>query len=133
MKDLQQAEELQCHGNHEQASDNRENSLGDVEGAVQERRRHRTLRGADDLTEPAREPAEEAVGCQSAGIVEQVARNGCASPALITAQRASKAAAHADAVKAAREPSGEDHEEIGHWQTSCRRAARSTRSVALRR
>ncbi|PII37788.1 hypothetical protein T190_30425 [Sinorhizobium meliloti CCBAU 01290] len=39
MKDLQQAEELQRHDNHEQASDDRENSLGDVERAVQERRR----------------------------------------------------------------------------------------------
>jgi hypothetical protein len=44
-----------------------------------------------------------------------VAKDGCASPSLITAQRAGKAAAHADAVQAARESSGEDHEVVDHW------------------
>ena len=39
MKRLQQAEELQRHRDHEQSRDNRENSLGGVQRAVQQRER----------------------------------------------------------------------------------------------
>ena len=44
-KALQQAEELQRHADHEQPRDNRENSLGGVEGTAQQHDRH-SLRGA---------------------------------------------------------------------------------------
>ena len=100
MEAVQQAEELQRHGDHEQPGDDRENSLGGVERTVQQRRPPSPCARADDLAERAGERAEEAVGRQSAGIVEQVAHDGRASPARIAAQRAGKAAAHADAVKA---------------------------------
>ncbi|WP_292183361.1 hypothetical protein [Mesorhizobium sp.] len=45
-----------------------------------------------------------------------MAKDGCASASLIAAQRTGKAAAHADAMKAACKSSGEDHEVVDHWR-----------------
>ena len=55
-------------------------ALRDVERAVQQRRRRRAVRRADDLAERAGQPAEEAVGRHPAGIVEQVAHDGRRRP-----------------------------------------------------
>src|SRR5258706_11813440 len=121
MKALQQAEELQRHADHEQPCNNREDSLGGVEGATHERARH-SLRGAYPLAQRAREPAQEAIGRQSACVVKQVAQDGRAVAMRIVAKRACKAAAHADAMKAAGKARREEHQIVSHgrisWQTA---------------
>src|SRR6266478_1546676 len=121
MKALQQAKELQRHANHEQPRDNREDSLGGVEGAAQQRN-GRSLRRTYHLAQRAREPAQEAVGRQSACVVEQVAQNGRAVPIRIAAKRTGKAAAHADAMKAAGKACPEEHNIVGHGRLSCQTA-----------
>ena len=107
MEALQQAEELQRHGDHEEPGDNREDSLCGVERAVQQRNR-RSMRG-DGPAQGTGERAEEAVGRQAANIVEQMTLGGERRTAHIAAQRTGKAATHADAVKTAGKPGSKDH------------------------
>src|SRR5260370_7356657 len=118
MKALQQAEELQRHADHEQPRNNREDSLGGVEGATHERDRH-SLRRAYHLAQRAREPTQKAVGRQSTCVVEQVAQDGRSVPIRIAAERAGKAAAHADAMKAACKARSEEHKIVTHGRISC--------------
>ena len=115
VKPLEETEKLKGHGDHEEPGGNRQNSLGGVERTVQHRDRH-TLRGAPHRTERAGDSAQEAVGRQPASIIEQVTLDGRGPPARIAAERAGKAAAHPDAVKAAREPGSEYQQIVGHWQ-----------------
>src|SRR5260370_235946 len=117
MKALQQAEELQCHADHEQSRDNRENSLRGIEGAAYERDRH-SLRRAYHLAQRPRETAQEAIGRQSPCVVEQVAQDGRSAPTRVAAERAGKAAAHADAMKAAGKARREEHQIVSHGRIS---------------
>ena len=132
MKALEETEKLKCHGDHEEPGGNRQNSLGGVERTVQDRDRH-TLRGAPHRTERAGDSAQEAVGRQPASIIEQVTLDGRGPPAWIAAQRAGKAAAHPDAVKAAREPGSEYHANSRSLADYPAQSRRFTGGVAPRR
>ena len=90
------------------------------------------MRGAPHRTERAGDSAQEAVGRQAASIIEQMTLDGRGPPAWIAAQRAGKAAAHPDAVKAAGEAGGEYQQIVGHWQiTLPSRAGFRPRSAPL--
>ena len=65
-----------------------------------------------------RERAEETIGRQSTRVMEKVAQDSRSASMRIAAKRASEAAAHADAMKAAGEARGEKHEIIGHGTLS---------------
>ena len=86
---------------HEQAGCERQDALRP--------RRRRCARPArtEPGSEEADQPADEAVGGHAAEIVAQLAHQRGGAPARIGPQRAGEAAAHADAVPAARDPGDE--------------------------
>src|SRR5258705_13058551 len=107
-----QAEELQSHRDHEQSGDDRQNALAGVERAAQQC--HPPLRCAYYLAQCAGKRAQKAVGRQPAEIVKQVALECCTLSVWIAAQRAGKAPAHPDAMKAACETRGKDYKVSAH-------------------
>ena len=103
MKALEQTEKLESHGDHQEPGGDRQKSLRGVERTAQDRDLQ-PLRGAPHLAQRAGERAEEAIGRQPAGIVEEVTPDGRGVPSWIASERTGKATAHADAMEAAGEP-----------------------------
>ena len=81
------------------------------------RRRCARLAHAQPGGEEAHERADETVGRHAAEIVAELAHQGGAAPARIGPDRAGEAAAHADAVPAARDPGDEDQRMLDHVAT----------------
>jgi hypothetical protein len=106
-----EAEELERHRDHQKPGEDGEEALAKIEGAA---RQAEALRRADDLAEHSRKHAQKAIGGQAAGVVEQMAHDGRAAAAGVAADRAGKAAAHADAVKAACETGAEEQQILTH-------------------
>src|SRR5271155_3786384 len=113
MKHLQEAEELQRHGDHEQPGNYRESALGGVQRAAEQHERG-SLPGTHDLPQRARQRAQKAIGGQSSGVIEQMAYRRRHTPTRIAAEPAGKATAHADAMKAAGKTSGENNQVVSH-------------------
>ena len=96
---------------HEQAG-------GERQGALRPgRRRCARPARAQPGGEEADERADEAVGGDAAEIVAELAHQRGGAPARIGPERAGEAAAHADAVPAARDPGDKDQRILDHVAT----------------